>query len=290
MHIVAKIDGKLPRMIPNRKRLNAKTSIVSLLAVLAAGCGGAGDDVTTASGPDVIASPTEEMTVLHEFKVGKAHYRFFDASASGEPSVLVEQVAPLDMGTPPLTQLLEEHPGLTNLEIYLTLAPEGEPPAEVLVASHALEAKNLGRADAAMRPVEFQPTLLVEKSRTTCGTQATNLLRAIWGGSIKTEAYSAVEADMGFPGFYFVNVSTGNRTTAISLVLCNETPYPIWGQFFSTYGLIHNGETPAGHTRGYHMGVTSTAKQMWNWADMQGYSNFHAARAWGVTGSIPIFP
>src|SRR5687767_6163595 len=96
--------------------------LLALLAALSAGCGGVADEAPEAGGPEVVTSSMENLTVLHEFAVGEVRYRFLDTSQIGEPSVIAEQYAPLTISNPPMTQLLQNHAGLTNLEIYLALA------------------------------------------------------------------------------------------------------------------------------------------------------------------------
>jgi hypothetical protein len=58
--------------------------------------------------------------------------------------------------------------GLTTLEMFLALAPEGAEPPQALVDAHTDEARALGRSDASIRRVTVDVNAPVEKSLTTC--------------------------------------------------------------------------------------------------------------------------
>ena len=181
-----------------RRSLLHKSSLVAAFSLLSAACGSPGAENETSE--PASTSETLSLAVLHEFDVQGSQYRFLDASLDGNPSVILQQTAPVDGSVPPLTQLHQAYPGLTQLETYLALVPDGEPPAQPLVDSHPIEAAALGREDDAVRSVDFEPSVLVDKSLATCKTFVSQHLAVVWGGAgivhgeAATQVYSEVRA------------------------------------------------------------------------------------------------
>jgi len=205
-----------------RRPAASTLGIIGIVAALSAGCSGAQEG---SSEGERLAPSTLSATVLHEFDVGEVRYRFVDASEGLEPSVLLEQDAPLRVGSAtPLAQLLTEHPDLTTLEVYLALSPNAATPAEQLVVSHTIEAALLGRADDAIREVTFEPRLLVEKSLATCKTIVSNFLRDLWSETIVTSGMAGrVGGNSNFAYAYAFGNVHDHTQRPVAVGLCNDS-------------------------------------------------------------------
>ncbi len=187
----------------NHRTYLSVTAGLALLAV--SGCSGStldagelGDEAAVTNESDSVqevpVGPRAE--VLHQFTVQGTKYVM--AAGDGN-SVMTMATSPSFAQPMPHERLLAEYGPLTQLEIYLALAPDGEPPRELLLDYHNVEAEAMGRADPSVETVRFDPDAPVEKWASPCVTYALNhvsLPNPNWGFKHLHETFDDGDGDV----------------------------------------------------------------------------------------------
>jgi hypothetical protein len=145
-----------------------------------------------------------------------------------------------------LKRLTAQQP-LTSLEIFVNLKP-GVPAPELLSEHHAREAKELGRADASVVHVEFDPNAVIEKSVSSdCdwglfNNEGTGAGMSIYSRKQRLDSVSGVrDLAVGTPPqtalFTTSNVTLGGcnfDSTSVKLELWGIAPGGSWQRWSST--------------------------------------------------------
>jgi hypothetical protein len=143
-------------------------AVLSCAAVSATGCASAdnaADVPGTLSGEALPGAPASMVTVAElEVARNKVSFVAFDVGGGAPTIGIFESGAP---GANSWTNQLASQ-GLTTLEMFLALAPEGAEPPDALVDGQAREARALGRTDTSIHRVAIDVNAPVEKSLATC--------------------------------------------------------------------------------------------------------------------------
>jgi len=159
-------------------------AILSSLAILVAtGCA-VDTDTGSPETSDKALQEAPETKPLATVKTPTGTVEFLDlTSEDGVPRVAISETSRISAGMTPLQTHLAAKTS-TSLETFMALSEE-TPPA-LLVDAHALEAKELGRADDAIVPAEIDVNAFVEKlSAATCSAWLEDFIDS-------NEPYSAI--------------------------------------------------------------------------------------------------
>lgn len=138
-----------------------------LAALGAFACASTESEKPSSDAPNTAAVPNTQTKTLASIDVGYGKIQFQKSVASnGEEKLSIVEQASAYATSTPLDKLFSQK-NLTSLETFMAIAPDQEPPQE-LVAAHAAETKNLGRKDTAIVKATFDKDAPVEKAVDAC--------------------------------------------------------------------------------------------------------------------------
>lgn len=204
--------------IEMRLIFNPALFLVLAMGSLAA-CGGDAQDTTSEAalnaetGPGGEGSTEATSDIVASIDVGYGKINFH----KGAPTAYISEQSPADYATTPLDSTI---PGHTTLEVFLAVAPNLEPPQE-LVDSHPYEIANLGRPDAEIVTPAFDANAPVEKASAACKAWV-----LVEGGTCPNYAQTlkvTKDAAGGTQTLYLNNNSTYMTTSSVTLGVCNDS-------------------------------------------------------------------
>lgn len=221
-----KTAGTLPRLVVSRllneryaetfmkKNVSAGIILSALLGLgWTAGCVvGVPQDESSAESLEVGTVATVDVgygTVsFHEF-----------AQPDGTTVIAIGQLTPNTYGWTPLHDTMAHS---TNLEVFLALVPEREPP-ESYVRAHAKQAEALGRPNADVLEAKFDRDAPVEKTSAQCKNWITPASTACF-------RYTYSHVIEGEDRVGTTNITLGATTSRTTLGICNDGPYAVKGR------------------------------------------------------------
>lgn len=195
----------------NMNRVRIGMRAVALLGLSSAfvGCGSAEGGVE----PSDAAQEESVQDAVAQVDVGYGTVYFLESyNADGTVATGIGERVPADYPTTPLQQMMAE--GHTNLEVFLTLLPNAEPPAS-FVDAHRVQVGQLGRETDEVRLGQFDANAPIQKSTSWCRGIAMPAEEGEWAYT-----YSGTLTMDEVYGSQSLTLNAGKK--AVAPAICNE--------------------------------------------------------------------
>lgn len=206
------------------------TLLTALVGLVGCGSASGGEE---SGAPAADAAPTIRTEVLAAVDVGYGTVEFVK-HVGGEDEVLgIAEVASAYAAHTPLDSAMGSGPH-TLLELFIAIAPDQEPPAE-LVENHHAEAAALRRETDALLAVSFDADEPVEKSTQACRAAVyAPWTDSCWEWNKKLERTTS-SSSVWLPVGDGINDWTHNTGLRVTMGVCNANNQSTWSQIAWDY-------------------------------------------------------